>query len=35
MDKDNDNKLGYKEFEQALPILKKWGLDIQDPQKEF
>lgn len=35
LDKTGDDKLSLKEFTAAVPIMKKWGVNIKDPKTEF
>ena len=35
IDTSDDNCLSIEEFKKALPTMKKWGLEITDPDAEF
>lgn len=35
IDANNDRKVTFSEFMQAIPIMEKWGVKIQDPQRTF
>lgn len=35
IDKSGDDKISLKEFKEAIPIMKKWGVVVKDPVKEF
>ena len=35
MDSSQDNRLGFDEFKQSIPMMEKFGLKITDPQNEF
>ena len=35
MDTSGDGRLGLDEFKQAIPLLKKWGAKIDNPEGEF
>ena len=32
IDIDSDKRISYKEFEFAVPILKRWGIEMSNPQ---
>ena len=35
VDKSGDHKINLDEFKKALPLMEKWGVKIDDPEKEF
>jgi len=35
LDTSGDNRIGLDEFIKAIPILKKWGVIIDDPARAF
>lgn len=35
IDKDRDGTITNKEFRQGLNLMKRWGLNIHDPDAEF
>ena len=35
IDSSNDFKISINEFKKAIPTLEKWGIKINDPEKEF
>lgn len=35
LDDSGDGQIQFGEFKQSLDYLKKWGVDIKDPEKEF
>lgn len=35
IDLDGDKRITYKEFEFAIPILKRWGIEMSDPKARF
>ena len=35
IDTDGDKKISFAEFERAAPELKKWGVDMSDPKKQW
>lgn len=32
IDLDSDRRITYKEFDFAMPILERWGIDVSNPQ---
>jgi len=35
IDVNHDRKVSFTEFKQAIPIMEKWGIKLQDPAKTF
>ena len=35
VDASGDHKISLEEFKKALPTMKKWGVEVEDPEKEF
>ena len=35
IDKDDDRNVDYEEFLKAVPMLKSWGVNMSNPEKEF
>ena len=35
MDIDKNDKIELNEFIDCMKVMKKWGIDIKDPEKEF
>jgi len=35
IDSDDDRRIDYAEFEQAIPLIKEWGIDVAYSQEEF
>ena len=35
IDSSDDFKINLNEFKKAIPTLEKWGIKINDPEKEF
>jgi Ca2+-binding EF-hand superfamily protein len=35
IDTGDDNRVGLKEFKQAIPELEKWGIDMSDCEQRF
>ncbi len=35
VDKDDDRRVSREEFETAIPVMKKWGIEIGDPDEGF
>lgn len=35
IDTDDDRRIDFDEFKKAIPMMKKWGITINDPQKAF
>ena len=35
IDSNDDRRVSQKEFAQALPIMKKWGIEVTDPAATF
>lgn len=35
VDQDGDRRVSFKEFEQAIETMAKWGIDMSDPQAQW
>ena len=35
VDASGDHKISLEEFKKAMPTMKKWGVEVEDPEKEF
>ena len=35
IDTSDDNRVSINEFKLAIPTMKKWGVEIKNPEEEF